>query len=718
MKKIFLTSFLALSAIAASAQETYTYTPAVGVATTAYQFTKVGSGDNAVDVKVGDEVVQMIRVPASEVSRLGGNQISAVSFYSGLSFDIANSAAGYSAPAYRTVDIVLSNGLTETPFYTETVSLPDGYLTQKTVQLASTPAVDASKPLYVGVRMKIVSPFDYYLPSDQSKTAAVGSNYSYVVGDTDANSADWDRAATQGNACIGVTFSGNSLPQNGVTFVSHESPYVADLNQPFTVPVTVRGTAANKAATMTVEYTINGETKTWTGNILDPVTRQPRPIGQNEEGVIEVSGIVSNRESTATWLTIKGSKVNGNDNLTTSTSYATMEFPTFVVNDGYERILVMEEATSLSCGYCPAGAALMTYLGEKYPDSFIMAAYHLNYGGASDPMTVESCQPWITRYATAYPFGLFNRQTNAMLGRISSLEGLAEIADKYYDRVRSANTFAGMELKAEFTDENKTDVKVDTKVMFALDMPSTSNYRLSYALTQDNMGPYRQDNNYAGTNYQMGGWESLPSRVNVRHNHVGRDLFGFPGLDNSVKAGMKKGEISTDSRELSLANVTGSRVKVIAMLVSDGLTGEVMNAREVELRIRQDEPVPSAESGTFDESFYLTLTSADDATIYYTIDGSEPTTSSLLYTEPIPVDQKKMTIKAFAVGGGLPDSKVLTVEYRVRNAEPLAIDTIATDETSADAVWYNLQGVRVAAPEVGGVYVKVVGGNAEKVLVK
>ena len=142
MKKIFLTSFLALSAIAASAQETYSYTPA-GVATTAYQLTKVGSGDNAVDVKVGDEVVQMIRVPASEVSRLGGNQISAVSFYSGLSFDIANSAAGYSAPAYRTVDIVLSNGLTETPFYTETVSLPDGYITQKTVLLATMTSVDA-----------------------------------------------------------------------------------------------------------------------------------------------------------------------------------------------------------------------------------------------------------------------------------------------------------------------------------------------------------------------------------------------------------------------------------------------------------------------------------------------------------------------------------------------------------------------------------------------
>ena len=56
----------------------------------------------------------------------------------------------------------------------------------------------------------------------------------------------------------------------------------------------------------------------------------------------------------------------------------------------------------------------------------------------------------------------------------------------------------------------------------------------------------------------------------------------------------------------------------------------------------------------------VTITCAtDDATIYYTIDGEEPTTSSLKYDAPFEIEET-LTVKAYAVKEGMNDSYVAT----------------------------------------------------------
>lgn len=47
------------------------------------------------------------------------------------------------------------------------------------------------------------------------------------------------------------------------------------------------------------------------------------------------------------------------------------------------------------------------------------------------------------------------------------------------------------------------------------------------------------------------------------------------------------------------------------------------------------QPVLSAESGFYDEAFMLSMECQEGETIYYTLDGSVPTTQSLVYTEPV-----------------------------------------------------------------------------------
>ncbi|MDE6370693.1 MAG: chitobiase/beta-hexosaminidase C-terminal domain-containing protein [Duncaniella sp.] len=67
----------------------------------------------------------------------------------------------------------------------------------------------------------------------------------------------------------------------------------------------------------------------------------------------------------------------------------------------------------------------------------------------------------------------------------------------------------------------------------------------------------------------------------------------------------------------------------------------------------------------------VTITSTTGATIYYTLDGTEPTTASEVYTDPLTFKEAK-TIKAFAVRDGFYDSEVseYTVELKKKAAAP------------------------------------------------
>lgn len=67
----------------------------------------------------------------------------------------------------------------------------------------------------------------------------------------------------------------------------------------------------------------------------------------------------------------------------------------------------------------------------------------------------------------------------------------------------------------------------------------------------------------------------------------------------------------------------------------------------------------------------VTIASATEgATIYYTTDGTEPTTASTVYTEAIVVNEA-LTLKAIAVKEGLDNSAVATAEFTIK--EPTAV---------------------------------------------
>jgi hypothetical protein len=87
-------------------------------------------------------------------------------------------------------------------------------------------------------------------------------------------------------------------------------------------------------------------------------------------------------------------------------------------------------------------------------------------------------------------------------------------------------------------------------------------------------------------------------------------------------------------------------------------------------------------------------TTTPGVTIFYTVDGSTPITTSPVYTGPIMVD-KTTTIKAYAVKDGLDDSYVVTATYTIKVAMPNFIP--------GGGVYTSTQNVKLYCPTVDAV---------------
>jgi hypothetical protein len=100
-------------------------------------------------------------------------------------------------------------------------------------------------------------------------------------------------------------------------------------------------------------------------------------------------------------------------------------------------------------------------------------------------------------------------------------------------------------------------------------------------------------------------------------------------------------------------------------------------------------PVISFEGGS---SNTATITcSTEGATIYYTTNGSNPTTSSTVYTGPIPVSGD-VTIKARAYLTGLSASAIATATYKTSTTSVIASPTPLTINDSGTGNTFNVAG--------------------------
>ncbi len=107
-------------------------------------------------------------------------------------------------------------------------------------------------------------------------------------------------------------------------------------------------------------------------------------------------------------------------------------------------------------------------------------------------------------------------------------------------------------------------------------------------------------------------------------------------------------------------------------------------------------PTFNPPAGTYSSTQSVTISDSNgDAAIYYTTDGSTPTTASTRYSKPLTVAATE-TIKAIAVNPALHQSSVATAAYTINTsvaATPVATSTITISEaTSGVTVYYTTNG--------------------------
>ena len=120
-------------------------------------------------------------------------------------------------------------------------------------------------------------------------------------------------------------------------------------------------------------------------------------------------------------------------------------------------------------------------------------------------------------------------------------------------------------------------------------------------------------------------------------------------------------------------------------------------------------PVISLESGAYEETQSVTITAEAGASIYYTLDGSTPTSESTAYTGAISITES-CTLKAIAIVGG-ESSNVASATYTIN----LPLTTIAQVKTLTDGTTFklNLTNAQVVFVDGDHIYVRDNSGAIE-----
>jgi hypothetical protein len=183
---------------------------------------------------------------------------------------------------------------------------------------------------------------------------------------------------------------------------------------------------------------------------------------------------------------------------------------------------------------------------------------------------------------------------------------------------------------------------------------------------------------------------NLSSPQGVAVDPFGNLIFSDSGngLVREVNAGT--GVLTTIAGDLNTANLTGNggpataaSLREPAQLAFDAsgnlyiadILGEVVDQVTGSTTPAALAPVVTPPGGAFTASESVTISDASpNSTIYYTLDGSLPSTSSDVYSSPIGIS-KSATVTAFATATGLVNSPAAVQVYTYVPATPLPVFT-------------------------------------------
>lgn len=452
----------------------------------------------------------------------------------------------------------------------------------------TTPYVIDGESFKIGYYVQAMTDIQRPVGTDGSKNAAANNWFAFGNGGVlDLWNNQWKNTTEYGNMSIRLIIDGDSAPADMASIRDFSIPVVTKPGEPFSVSFEVSNDAFNDITSIGGNITIGQQTPV-------PFAFTPdEPIAQLGRTTFTVNDLVCENESNEVTVTIDLTTVNGerNNGVIKSVS-GTMS----CAEAGFARTVVFEEVTGNWCKNCPSGIVAFRNMNEKYPDTFIGIAVHTQSG---DPMISSDFSSFAANYSSV-PSGTMNRKKE-MYPSPSALE---EAYTAMHDVV-----YARLEMDAVFGDESRSNLNITTTTEYAINHPDID-YAIAYIITENNVGPYMQENGFAGGSLgEMGGFENMDSRVPLLYNDVARCADGLYGLSQSVMTEASAGDKIPFEHNMTVRNVTNKDNMELIGLLLDRKSGEIVNAA----RLR---------AADIKSSGIVTVTDNDDAPAeYYNLQG-------------------------------------------------------------------------------------------------
>ena len=276
----------------------------------------------------------------------------------------------------------------------------------------------------------------------------------------------------------------------------------------------------------------------------------------------------------------------------------------------------------------------------------------------------------------------------------------------------SGKTFVGWTTKSDFEDGDESDeetyfakganftIQSNAAVtLYAVYATAAGGAGSTWVINKDNFStvstgsgyaPYNGDHTEDGITYNTNQVMLLSQKVQfqknngVMYNKTAFDAdivsIAIDGIDANITVYEGAEEISTGGTSITLAdgvypfssgkryfrikmgNATGTATSITVNLAGATSYSDYVISGSAALPVL-DAPT-GLTAGTYYEAQTITLAATNGADIFYTLDGSEPTTSSTKYTVPFTVDATK-TIKAIAAKEGFENSAVAEAIYTI-----------------------------------------------------
>lgn len=528
MKKSLLTSLATLLAFGISAQTSFVASPNVfpvpqrGISKTAKAPARAEEGqDPSVWFTYADGIGAAVGV-GQECYLSGVMQLPAATAQKYLGARIEKVQIGFGQPTNDGVSVFIAKNLGEDPVYMQAATVDAADLTWSTITLDQPYEIDGTD-LYIGYIVKEDASDSYPVGLDGYATS---NTYGDIVGigtTPDPTAMEWSHIGSMyGSISLKVQLVGN-VPAVNANLTGLYGPSRVGVDTPFDIWLALTNLGSDPISTIGLTYIFGDEIDTREITLDEPVAS-----GESSEVPVSfTSTSVGTKDITIALTSVNGQEIDAQTG-SLSVDFTICKTP---------RMMVVEEATSIGCGYCPIGIVGMEFMKTNFPDNFIGIAAH-STGQGNDPMIItsynglsSSLPGCLTNGRAQYTPDNYPMASNLLQTYYSYFAGNTGEADVYVE-------------KAQWNAAERTGVNIKVKTMFGNNVQN-ADYRVAYVLVENNVGPYNQKNYLAGqapvtTDY--GDWGQKSSPVSTMFDDVARWISNRNGDPGSFPATIVAGE--------------------------------------------------------------------------------------------------------------------------------------------------------------------------------